>query len=61
MQCIHCILMRGGLGAYSIPIKAGGGGGGKNKERGGGGGGGGGISIYRISYYLIKSEITFVI
>ena len=27
MQCIHCILMRGGLGAYSIPIKAGGGGG----------------------------------
>ena len=26
MQCIHCILMRGGLEAYSIPIKAGGGG-----------------------------------
>ena len=47
MQCIHCILMRGGLGAYSIPIKA--------------GGGGVGISIYRISYYFIKSEITFVI
>ena len=30
MQCIHCILMRGGLGAYSIPIKAGGGGGDKH-------------------------------
>ena len=25
-QCIHCILMRGGLGAYSIPIKVEGGG-----------------------------------
>ena len=44
-QCIHYILMRGGLGAYSIPIK----------------GGGGAMGINRISYYLIKSEITFVI
>ena len=28
MQCIQCILIRGGLGEYSIPIKARGGGGG---------------------------------
>ena len=45
IQYIYYILMRGGLGAHSIPIK----------------GGGGGMGINRTFFFILKSEITFVI